>query len=470
MELNEATNRIFRHHFFLIVFFVLLGMAGGLALHLNQHTEYSASARLVLDTPDPQSSSESQAIADTARAIATGPAEVAGALRQIGAHRHVMDVAKHAIAVGALGTSGVLELTVTDTNPRVAAALANALAKRVIQSRVAISTGRVNQITDDLNSQIDDLTRQIVDADSKLDALNSRIAHTTDPAQQQALRSQRDNLAQTRDYLSQRRVVLESERATIATSDALRPQASLLDPAEAPIVAAPNRRIPDLALGGLLGLMLGVGVAASIEALRPSVVGAEAIAKEMGAPVLGELPAPPDQALPEEVAELAPQLGLAASNARIDRIELFGTDPSIDLIMLAMQLRESWRWRQSSPGSVGTVQPQVRARNSRVRRGGTAVAGRRDAGMPSVGVALADTVSPNGFARVGLVLVTPAVVRRADLVTAANFHVLSGWPLVGVVAYRKHRRLLSLGVGGRRRDHEDEPTLDADGELQEELS
>ena len=469
LELSEAANRIFRRHAVLIVALVLLGLGAAFLLHVDDKTQYVATARFVLDTADPQSSSESQAIADTARAIATGPDQVATALRRVGAHRDALDVAQHDIGVEALGTSGVLELTVTDESAKVAASLANALANRIIEARVAISTGRVDRIIGDLNAQIDDVTKQIVDADTKLDDLNSKILRTTDPATLLGLRNERDNVAQTRDYLAQRRVVLESERATIATSDALRPQATLLDPAQPPTAPAPNRAVPDMALGALLGFLLAVGGAAGIEALRPSVVGADAIARETSAPVLGELPAPPDEVLPEEVVEVASHLGLAAGTARLDRVELFGTDPTTDLFLLSMQLREYRHWRQG-PARPGKMVTHVRARNGRSRRPtATAVADRRDTHMPLVGVALADTGTTNGSTRAGLVLVTPDAVRRSDLATAVNFHLLSGWPLLGVVTYRRRRRLWSAGLSSAR-SHDEEEASRAGGELQEGLS
>src|SRR5439155_18346310 len=73
MELNEAARRIVWRHGALILAFVLMGGVITAALHLRDQTTYTATSRLVLDTSDPQSSAESVAIADTARAIATSP-------------------------------------------------------------------------------------------------------------------------------------------------------------------------------------------------------------------------------------------------------------------------------------------------------------------------------------------------------------------------------------------------------------
>jgi hypothetical protein len=48
----------------------LAGLLAGFAIHLDDAPQYSASARLVLDTSDPEDQAQSGVIADTTRAIA----------------------------------------------------------------------------------------------------------------------------------------------------------------------------------------------------------------------------------------------------------------------------------------------------------------------------------------------------------------------------------------------------------------
>ncbi|HEY1329938.1 MAG TPA: hypothetical protein VGH10_00515, partial [Actinomycetota bacterium] len=164
--MSEAVDRVFRQHWWMIAALVLLGM-GGLLFHTTDVPRYAASTRFVLDTSDPQSPSQSQAIADTARAIATGPAQVASALKRIGVRRDAVDVAAHNVTVDTIGTSGVLNLTVTDPNGAVAVRLANALALVVIETRMKATNGPVTEIVRSLDTQIDSLTRQITSIDQK---------------------------------------------------------------------------------------------------------------------------------------------------------------------------------------------------------------------------------------------------------------------------------------------------------------
>ena len=123
MEINEAGRRIVGEHWRLILLFLLAGLIGAYLL-VGGSRSYTATARLVLNTPDPTDRASAIAIADTGNALATSPAEVTRALRA--AHvsgRDGTTVAKH-VSVRGLGTSGVLQLSVTDKVPRVATAVA----------------------------------------------------------------------------------------------------------------------------------------------------------------------------------------------------------------------------------------------------------------------------------------------------------------------------------------------------------
>src|SRR5919201_10536 len=124
MELNDAIRRTIGQHRRLLAVCLLAGVA--LALAFAPHgKEYSASARLVLDMPDPIARQQSEAYADTAKAIATSPSQVSAALHRAGVRRG--DPAKFAqkhVSVTALGSSGVIQLTVSDRDARSAAAIA----------------------------------------------------------------------------------------------------------------------------------------------------------------------------------------------------------------------------------------------------------------------------------------------------------------------------------------------------------
>src|SRR5207245_11276599 len=89
-----------------------------------------------------------------------------------------------------------------------------------------------------------------------------------------------------------------------------------------------------LALGTLLGLLVGAGIAALLEAFRPTLVGSGAVARELQVPFLGELSRRPN-VIPEAVAD---RLRLAAIGAKVKVVALIPTDETADLTELARQL------------------------------------------------------------------------------------------------------------------------------------
>ena len=342
MALNEVGPRVLGQHWRLILACLILGIALAALVHGRGADTYTASARLVLDAPDPRTRGESTSIADTARAIATSPSQVKVALRAAEVEgRDPIEVANDHVTVRPLGTSPVLELSVTDRRPEVAAALANALAARVIDARLAVSNGQAQDVLADLEQRIDALTRRIARADAEVDTLSARIATTGAPA---SVRERREAILRLRDFLVQQRRTLESERVSLVSSTALRPTPTIISRAAPPQQADPSRWLPDLALGVILGLVLGVGSAALIETMRPTVVGGNALAQELDTPLLGELFGESDEDdAAGEVAAVMSRLHFAADAAGVEAIGLVAVRPDVDLDGVAERLEAAAR-------------------------------------------------------------------------------------------------------------------------------
>ena len=328
MELNEAARRIFGTHLRLIVAWVLFGFLAAALLHAGNERTYTATTRLVLDTPDARDRSDSTAIADMAKAIATSPSLVRGALDD--AHittRNPVDVARHHVSVTALGSSGVLDLSVSDPNRRVAAAVANTLAARVIQTRLKVSSGQLQQVLTELDGRIATLNRRIGDLDVKIASLGLTNAQARDAAQR------------SRDFLAQARSVLEAERVSLLSTDAQRPNPAIISQASLPTHADSSRLLQDLVLGALLGLVLGIGSAALIETVRPTFVGGDVLARELDTPLLGALSSEPGERQRQRlVSIIAARLHLAAEGAGVHDIVLLGAGTDMELRGLAERL------------------------------------------------------------------------------------------------------------------------------------
>lgn len=450
MELNEVMGRVIGRHLLLIATLILAGALGGFAVHMNDAPRYSATARLVLDAPDPTNQSQSAVIADTARAIASGTSLVKDALAAVGVRRDARELALHDVDVQALGSSGVLQLSVIDSDPSVAVALANAIGKSVIQARLEVTAGQAEKVVRDLDRQISQLQAQADSLDRAIDGLNAQSGGLN--AQSGSPRGQLDQLVLQREALSQRLSQLQTERATVEGDRALRPKAAIIDPAGAPAQRLPGRRLPDIILGGLLGLLVGVGVAAGLESLRPTLVGRTAIARGTAAPVLAELVGPPGRRGhrhgwdPADVAEAAMHVELVAVAAGVQRIQLMALDRQADLSNLARVLADS----------LSTVAvEQVDTPTARRRRQGFRQA---QDGEPAGHADPTRDAPQNGNGRVGLVIVTPTVVKLTDLDPVKDFLAISGWPLLGVILYHPLRRKALVHRVDRTLDRQDEYT------------
>lgn len=444
MELNDAFYRIFRQHLLVILLTVAVCATGAAVLGLGEKPSYTASTRLVLDTQDPQSSTGSTVIGDTAKAIATSPVEVAAALSQ--AHigdRNPTDVAKH-VSVSPLGTSGVLQLSVTDSKPAYARALANALAEQVIQTRSTVNTRRINQISADLDNRIRVLNQRIAAADAAVDQFNRQLAVGQTGSAAAQLRSQIDSESRLRDFDSEQRGVLVSERLGLLSTDALRPQASVISRATLPGHADASRRVPDLMLGLLLGLILGIGAAALIETFTPTLHGADMLAREFGTSYLGTIPANAG----EEGADLATEpitlvLRLAAERAGVRSANLLAAVPDPGLTAAAANLEAAVN---------GVARPDAH-RSERVSAGGAQPyrPRRREEYGPQAHSPLPLRVRTFGIdfpasrngAPGGVVLVAPQSLRRSRVLEVKHLLSVMPLPVLGLITYGSGSRWMT---------------------------
>src|ERR1700686_4303589 len=174
MDLQEVIRRILLGHWVVIIACVIVSTGAIVTYHLFDTPMYTASTRLVLDAPAPTSGTEATAVADAAKAIVTSPTHIVAALNAAGVVRDPVKLTSD-ITLAPLGTSGVLLLTVKDSNAAAAAAIANALADDLIQTRLAVSPAaqkaaldaQVKTVTD----QISALTAEITSLKDQLQAL-----------------------------------------------------------------------------------------------------------------------------------------------------------------------------------------------------------------------------------------------------------------------------------------------------------
>jgi capsular polysaccharide biosynthesis protein len=415
MELNDALRRIIGQHWRLLTACLIGGMALGLffAPHAK---EYSASVRLVLDTPDPVARQQSQAIADTAKAIATSSSEVSRALHKARVERgDPVEFAKTHVLVSALGSSGILQLSVTDRNSRAAASIANALASGLIQTRSEVTNGQADSVFASLERRSAGLSRKIAAATDNVNSLNLQIASAGTLRNANALRDQRDAAQQNLDSLSQEKSVLESERVSLLSTSAQRPRPQIISPATAPAKPESTGRMAYLILGALVGLALGLGLAGMIETLRPTLVGSETLATELNAALLGKLQDDPSATTS---ANIGARLRLAAEAAGVGNVALLATGADVDLDTVTTSLRASASGR--APHQNGTP---------------AASSGLHE--PAKLRIAPFEPMDPpfNNGRRSGLVLVSPTALKKTELADVSHLLKASNLPLLGLITY-----------------------------------
>jgi len=274
-----------------------------------------------------------------------------------------------------------LQLSVSDRNPRVAAAVATTLASRVIRARLDVSNGQLQRVLGQLDQRIDGLNRQIAGVDS--------------PA--------------LRLSLGQQRSVLEGERVSLLSTEALRPKPSIISPATLPTHADSSHWLPYLVLGALLGLVLGVGGAGLLETIRPTLVGSDALARAFETPLLGSLRREDDA---DGLRRITPRLFVAAEVAGVGTVNLVATDPAVDLSRLANGLEAAPADAFGPPRSPRDTHPGLRIRPFNLRDS-----------SPEV---------PGG---VGLVVVSPTALKKTELMDVSHLLNVASLPLLGLLTY-----------------------------------
>jgi capsular polysaccharide biosynthesis protein len=347
------------------------------------------------------------AIADTVKALATSPSRVQDALRTGGVTgRNAEQIAQDRVSVRALGSSGIVEISVTDAKAAAAALIANALAAEVIETRLAVTRGENQQALAAIDQRITRLNRRI-------STLDGTIATLSAQGSDNQTRSQVNEAESTRDFLARQRGVLEAQQVSLLSNEALRPKPSIIGRATAPKAANPSRWLPDLLLAAAVGFILGIGTAGLIETLRRTVTGGAALARAFDTPLLGTVrPSFADGRSAAGDPDLAVRLKLAAEAADVTDATLFPVG-HIDTEALAVQL--------------GPWAPDV------------AASGRRNSRRPNdAAVAIRPFGATNGHANgrdcTGLVVVSPGSLTKTELEQAVQLVHRTSLPLLGLIA------------------------------------
>ena len=425
MEIDEIAARLLRQYWALVLLCVLAPLVAITLMVAKQPPMYAASARIVSGSTVPASNAQAQALVSQIQGVATGKTTAASALKNANVTRDVNNFITSHVSVAGLGGSQVVDLTVTDRNPRAAATLAKELAEEVVQQ-----INRTGQ--SGLSTTLNAIDQEIV----RLSEQHGVVAT------QAAANPKNEQLQSKLAGLNQVIANFSGDRSRLLIQASTQGLASVLDQPVVPEQPQSKALAQKLGLAAVLGLVVGILIAAIAETIRPTVPGARRVSRRLGAPTLGQLKITEMHGEPTPNLEnLAVRLRLAANQADVSTIALIDVNGKYELADLAHSLELSLR-----PGESLAARADGNGRDDdhdeTLAFGPVMVKGRQlISGQQTLHVyPMAQIKHLGTLSNVGLVVMSGPVSRVSQVMALDDLVTSSGWPILGVVGVPRARR------------------------------
>jgi capsular polysaccharide biosynthesis protein len=408
MTIDEAVHRVVRGHWLLILTCMLLPVVGSIVIGDRTPPLYEALARVQMGRDPAASNVQADATSERVLGIATSVSVVRSALDDVDLTADPATFAEEHVAVRRVGVSSVVEIAVSDTDPRRAAAMASSITKSVLQFSNLGDQQTVEEGRAKVNQKLVEIARQ-------RKALVGKLSRAQ-PGDVLAIQAQLSALMSSQTEY-------ERQLSELDIAELSRAKAVLLDPVREPAAPLPKDTAQKAVLALFIGTLLGLGLAAARETVHPRLRGTRAIAYALDTPHLGHVSG----------HDLTDEKVKAAADHIADRVALLGQRYEAQHVFLlpVRDADESWARglaQQLSPDLVENPHrlPCEVLGGSWVHPGGSPVA----------------------------VLLVPVKVLARDLEPTSALLEGLGWPLLGVVTYQWPRRL-------RRRGRAEAPKRDA---------
>jgi capsular polysaccharide biosynthesis protein len=432
VEIDEVAARLVRQYWALMVVCIVLPVLAIMAITIRQPSVYAAEARIITGSTVPASSAQAGAIVSQVQGIATSRTAVSRALFAAGVARNLTKFITSDISVAGLGTSQVVDLTVTDVSPHVATTVARVLAAEVVSS--------INNVGQSgLSAALQAVDKEIVRLTQARSVLAAKASSAPKDQQTQA------KLAGLEEVIAN----FTGNRNSLLIQTSSQGLAKVIDKP-----ALPNRpqstALPQkLGLAGVLGVVVAILISSIAEAVRPTVPGARRVGRRLGAPTLGQLNSSELTGTgTPALSNMALRLQLAAAHASVGTVALVDIDGRRPLSGLASGLERALT-EFSTPTA---ILPAALIANHANSGGTSAVGGLVGTGllMKNLDV-LAETrplrIYPMGQMKhmagsgaVGLLVLSGPVARVSRITALDDLVTSSGWPILGVVAVPRARR------------------------------
>jgi capsular polysaccharide biosynthesis protein len=432
VEIDEVTARLVRQYWAVLVISVLAPLVVIGVIVVRQPAAYSANARIMTSSQVPASAAAADAIVSQVQAIATGRTAVSQALRAAGVRRNLGDVIANTSVAG-VGASQVVNLTVSDANPKTAQDLARAVAAEVVSGLNRVGASGMAVALAVIDADIVRLTENRA-------KLVAQVAANPRSQQLQAKLAGLDQVIAN----------FTGDRARLLIQASSQGVASVIDepglPAQPESKALPQK----LGLAALLGLVLGILLAAIGETIRPTVPGYQRVSRRLSAPTLGRLIDPDkDGQRTPDLASVALRVRLAASHADVSIVALVDVDADSgrDLAELASELQQvtAAPSQVRSDASAPTTTDRLNGIGDATSGHGTAAATLTIDKLATVHrpvlrvCAITELAHRAEIGRVGILVLSGPVARASRISALDDLAVSSGWPILGVVGVPRLR-------------------------------
>jgi len=441
MTLQEIFQRIIRAHLLVIIVCAVLPVLAVVALEQRQPEKWTGSVRIQVVSTAPSSTTEADGVSSRVLALATSPTLVEKAMRDAGLTGDPSYIAQHEVTAARLGESPVVDVSVTDTSPANARTLASSLVRQV----VAFMN---NGSRPGLDDNVRDLDSQIADATAHRTILTDRLSSAGSPQERQTLVVK---IGIVQDEINS----LTAQRAALLQNKLEADQAVVIDGDSPEVRPVPSALVPQAALALVLGLIVGVAIAALLETLSPRLAGIRAVARALGAPVLGRSS--------DDPTRTAQAVGRAARRQGVETVVLMGVDRDDDAVTArvlgSLRLRateveedeaedaEATPLQKVPVKLPGKPSPKGTARSTGSNRSQPSPRANERPGVSdpfsivAVKFSSLDGLSPEAERTAGVVVVSDGNCRVRDLDSLQDRLTSLRWPVVGIV-HAHHERSL----------------------------
>lgn len=293
MDIRHYMDIARRQRWVIIEAIVVVALLAGVLAALQPDT-YRATARVLLRAEDLNEADSNAYYYDADRYVAIQS--------DIVKSREVLDAAAdelgresgaslaRKVSVSQKASTDILEISATDRRPDEARGIANGVANAYIDNRTEDALGNLEAVAAQLEEQLASLQAQIGDYDARIARRAAEAALTGTPNRDEVLEAARS--AASLQY----QTVFARQQEVQVDIGLKRASATLLTEAGTPRQPTGTGPLRSGLIGGVVGLLLGLGIALLREQLDDRVKSRSELERVTALPVLAELPVDPPSA------------------------------------------------------------------------------------------------------------------------------------------------------------------------------